>query len=160
MSNRVTLDQLDGLTIMEVAGLPADQIAMLDEETKELEAKVKAAKDKLHAAKVEKFAGRAQTMRQQTKKTTGVVHLIDGDCSTKCDLPPKVVWDQDKLAEGVEVIRGWGEDINEYVDVTYKIPENRYKGWPKKIRDVFEPARTLDTGKPNFEIKTKKAEAA
>lgn len=160
MSNRVTLEQLDGLTIMEVSALPVDQIAMLDDEAKELEATAKSRKAKLHAAKAERFGGRAQAMRQEMNKTTGVVHLIDGDYSTKCDQPPNVEWDQARLAEGVEVIRGWGEDITEYVDVTYKIPETRYKGWPTKIRKVFEPARTLGFKKPSFEITTKKSEAA
>ena len=74
--------------------------------------------------------------------------------------PKRVDWSQPKLAEAVETIKGWGEDPSEYVDTTIKVQERKFDAWPSAIRDLFEPARTVKTGKPKFDVALAKKEAA
>ena len=45
-----------------------------------------------------------------------------------------------------------GADPAEYVDIGFSVPERKYTAWPKDIRQEFEPARTVRTGKPKFRL--------
>jgi hypothetical protein len=60
--------------------------------------------------------------------------------------------DQTHLAGLVERIRASGEDPADYVEVILKVPERRYAAWPPALRETFEPARTVKTGKPSFRL--------
>ena len=45
-----------------------------------------------------------------------------------------------------------GEDPENYVGIEIKVAESKYTAWPPGIRDLFEPARTLKTGKPSYKL--------
>ena len=90
----------------------------------------------------------------------GTSHRIDGGYDIKVTLPKNVSWDSAKLADAVATIKGWGEDPAEYVDTKISVRESAYNAWPSAIRDLFEPARTVKTGKAKFEISEAKREAA
>ena len=92
--------------------------------------------------------------------STGTHHRQDGEFDIKITVPKRVDWSQPKLAEAVETIKGWGEDPSEYVDTTIKVQERKFDAWPSAIRDLFEPARTVKTGKPKFDVALAKKEAA
>lgn len=160
MSNRVTLDGLDQLGIGEIASLPIDQLAMLAEEA---EAAVKEAakrKEWLQGALHIRCAEAAQAARVAEGRTTGVVRLRDHDYEIICDLPKKPKWDQAKLQQAVRTIETWGSDPREYVELTIKVSETSYNAWPSEIRAIFEPARTLETGKATYRIVPARREAA
>ena len=55
----------------------------------------------------------------------------------------------DALAEQIRV---GGEDPGEYVEVSFKVAERAYAAWPERIRNAFEPARTVRTGKPTYRL--------
>ncbi|MGN7871651.1 hypothetical protein [Paracoccus sp. 22332] len=38
------------------------------------------------------------------------------------------------------------------MDITLSVPERKYTAWPTDIRQEFEPARTVRTGKPKFRL--------
>ena len=92
--------------------------------------------------------------RRQTRsgKDTGAVRFADGDVTVVADLPKRVEWDQGILAGIVERIRASNRDPADYVETIIKVPERRYAAWPKDIRQEFEPARTVRTGKPTFTL--------
>lgn len=90
----------------------------------------------------------------------GTVHRQDGGYDIKVTVPKRVDWDQAKLSGAVETIKSWGEDPAEYVDTKITVQERRYEAWPSAIRDLFEPARTVKTGKPQFAVALAKREAA
>lgn len=90
----------------------------------------------------------------------GTSHRQDGGYDIKVTLPKRVDWDPAKLAAAVETIKGWGEDPAEYVDTKISVSERKYDAWPSAIRDLFEPARTVKTGKPQFAVALAKREAA
>jgi hypothetical protein len=90
----------------------------------------------------------------------GTSHRQDGEYDIKVTLPKRVDWSQPALAAAVETIKGWGEDPAEYVDTKISVSERKYDAWPSAIRDLFEPARTVKTGKPQFAVALAKREAA
>lgn len=85
---------------------------------------------------------------------------VDGGYEIKITVPKTVAWDQEKVGTAIETIKGWGEDPAEYVDTKLSVSETKYKAWPKPIRDLFTPARTVKAGKPKFDLSPAKQEAA
>ena len=77
-----------------------------------------------------------------------------GDVTVVAELPQKVEWKQDLLADIVDRIAADGEDPREYVDVILKVSERRFAAWPRHIRQVFEPARTVQAGAQSFRLTT------
>jgi inorganic triphosphatase YgiF len=93
--------------------------------------------------------------------STGTHHRQDGGFDIKVTIPKRVDWDQAKLDAAVKTIREeWQADPAEYVDFKVSVQERRYDAWPSAIRDLFEPARTVKTGKPQFAVTLAKREAA
>ena len=74
------------------------------------------------------------------------------DLAALRDLPKRPEYDQHKLKEAVEALRKWGEDPDNYVGIEIKVSEAKYTAWPPGIRQLFEPARTLKTGKPVYKL--------
>ncbi len=87
----------------------------------------------------------------------GTTTRTDGDFEIKINVPKSVAWDQTKIAEAVETIKGWGENPDQYVDTKITVSETKYKAWPDSISQLFEPARTEKAGKPTFKIMEKEA---
>lgn len=91
----------------------------------------------------------------------GVTRITVGGIDVVVDIPKKVTWDADKLDAAVEQIKSWGEDIEDFVELSYKVSETKFNAWPPSISDVFAPARTVENGKPKITlVPSKKAEAA
>lgn len=160
MTNRVNLAQLREMTAEQAASLPIDQIAMLLEDIAAEKASLKSCDDLLHGAMMFRYADRAALAREAKGTNTGTVTLAEGEYDIRADLPKKVEWNAAMLAEAVETIRGWGEDPTEYVSIEIKVAESRYNAWPTPIRSLFEPARTVGTGKPTFKVERAKRRAA
>ncbi|MFM8614230.1 MAG: hypothetical protein ACKOC9_05825, partial [Alphaproteobacteria bacterium] len=38
------------------------------------------------------------------------------------------------------------------LEVAFKVPERAYTAWPERIRKAFEPARTVQTGRPTYRL--------
>jgi hypothetical protein len=150
--NHITLDDLPTMPVGEIAALPGDQLALLKQDADE---RLRAAKnlcDWLDGAIALKYGDQAQDARQVEGKATGTVRLQDGPVTVVAELPKRVDWDQALLAGLVERIRADGADPAEYVDIAFSVPERKYTAWPKDIRQEFEPARTVRSGKPKFRL--------
>ncbi|WP_135470530.1 hypothetical protein [Crenalkalicoccus roseus] len=152
MSNRITLAQLREMTAGQAAGLPPDQIALLLEDVAAMKADARRLDDLLQAALQLRYGERAAALRRQDGRDTGTVSLEEDGFVIRADLPKRVEWDQARLAEAVETVRQWGEDPADYVTTEIRVPESRYAAWPPRIRAVFEPARTVGTGRPTFKV--------
>ena len=78
-----------------------------------------------------------------------------GKCSiggVSFDVPKKVEWNQDFLAEKYKEI---GKTAFEYIDVKYSVKESKYKAWPEAIKKEFDKARTVSEGKLKLTIEEK-----
>jgi len=151
-ANHVRLEDLDRMGYGEIAALPAEDLALLqDEATAALDA-TKRLKDWLDGAIALRFAEQATAARRAEGKDTGTVRFEDGTVTIVADLPKKVDWDQAALAGIVERIRDAGDDPADYVETTFKVSERRYGAWPPALRETFEPARTVRTGRETFRL--------
>ncbi|UOM36626.1 hypothetical protein [Acuticoccus sp. I52.16.1] len=151
-ANHVRLEGLDRMQIGDIAALPAEDLALLqDEATTAFEA-AKRTKEWLESAIAMRFAERANVARLSDGKDTGTVRFEEGQVTVVADLPKRIDWDQDALAGIVERIREAGDEPADYVETTLKVPERRYGAWPPAIAETFEPARTVRTGKQTFRL--------
>ncbi len=152
VSNRITLDQLRTMQVGAIAALPAEELALLQQEADEVLKSAKALKDWLEGAIALKYAKRAAQARADAAKDTGTVRFTDGEVTVVAELPKKMYWDQRQLAVLVERIRASGENPTEYVSIEFTVSEHAYGAWPESIRQAFAPARTVRTGKPTLRL--------
>ena len=157
--NRISLDELRRMPVGDIAALPPDQLALLQDEAEEALRHAREACERLDGAIAIKYSDRAQAERRFAGKDTGTIRFDDGAVTVIADLPKRVEWDQDKLAALVERIRTDGGNAAEYVDVAFKVPERKYAAWPSHIRSAFEDARTVRTGKPRFRLELGEAQS-
>ncbi len=150
LANRPTLDSIRMLPIGEVAALPAEHLALLQEDAAAALDASKKAKDWIDGAIALRFADHVQTLRREAGKDTGTVRFEQDGVTVVADLPKRVDWDQALITAVVERIRAAGDDPTQYVDIAIKVPERNYTAWPENIRTAFAPARTVRTGKPSF----------
>ncbi len=157
MTNRTTLAQLREMDAAQAARLPVDHLALLLEEIGALKADAKHLADLLHDALHARFGAAATAARRAEGKDTGRVRLEEGGFEIVADLPKKPSWDQPKLAAAVATIVSWGEDPADYITTEIRVAESRFTAWPPRIRAVFEPARTVATGRPSYTVEPKDA---
>ncbi len=147
---------------LQVADLETMPVAELDRMIKQVmaaEETVSQYKQLFHAALNHRFSERAQELRRQAGKTTGVVRLEEDGYVVIADLPKKPEYDQAKLRQAVEALRKWGEKPEDYVGIEIKVAESKYTAWPPAVRELFEPARTLKTGKPTYRLEQVKPDS-
>ena len=156
--NAPRVDDLTSMPPQEIAALPVELLAILQREIDETLKRVKAAKARFDGALTIRYAARATEERLAADKDTGTVRFDDGDFTIVADLPKRVGWDQNRLAEMVERIRAAGDDPAEYVDITFKVPERKYSAWPEGIRKGFEPARIVRPGNLKIELVSQEAD--
>ena len=152
LANRPTLDSIRMLPIGEVAALPAEHLALLQEDAVAAFDASKKTKDWIDGAIALRFADHVQALRRAGGKDTGTVRFEQDGVTVVADLPKRVDWDQALIAGVVERIRAAGDDPTQYVDIAIKVPERKYTAWPESIRAAFAPARTVKTGKPSFRL--------
>ena len=150
--NHPTLDQLRDLPLNEIAALPADQLALLQDEADEALRTTKVNKARIDDALVTKYADETAVLRRAAGKDTGAVRVQDGPVTVVADLSKRVDWDQTTLASLVERIKSDGDDPTEYVDIAFKVSERKYNAWPNHIKAAFQDARTVRTGKESFKL--------
>lgn len=152
LSNRPTLATIQQMPVGEIIALPAEHLALLQADARDGLAAAKRLQDWIEAAITLRYEQRAIAARATAGKDTGTVRFEDGNVEVIADLPKRVDWDQARLAALVERIRAGGEDPGEYVEVSFKVPERAYSAWPDRIRQAFEPARTVRTGRQTFKL--------
>lgn len=150
--NHITLEALARLPIAEIIGLPATELARLQTEADQELRKAKLTVAWLDGALLQKYAERAKAARADAEKDFGVARFADGDVTVVAELPKKVEWNQRDLEGLVERIKAEGEDPRDYVEISLKVAERNYASWPKHIRSLFEPSRTVRAGKETFEL--------
>ncbi len=99
-----------------------------------------------------KYDQKVSVLRSQLGKDTEIINFDDEGVRVTSDLPKKSAWDQAQLSEIAQRISASGDSPAEFLDITYKVAERKYTAWPENLRTVFEPARTIKTGKPTFRL--------
>jgi len=151
-TNRPTLETLRHMPVRDVIALPAEHLALLQTDAREALDAAKRMQDWIEAAIALRYEQRAVGARSAAGKDTGTVRFKDDAVEIVVDLPKKVEWDQARLAALSEQIRAGGEDPSQYVEVSFKVSERAYTSWPERIRQAFEPARTVRTGRATYRL--------
>lgn len=150
--SRLTPDQVLATPAGELAALQSEALFQLKNDAADLLSVARAIVEHIDRALELKYADRAHAMRLAAGKDTGVVHFDDGHVRITADLPKRIEWDQQRLAEVVRRIANGGEDPTEYVEISYRVSETKFNAWPESLKSAFAPARTLKTGRPGFRL--------
>lgn len=151
--NRTRLEDVRHMPAGEIASLPAEHLALLQEEAMDSLDSAKRLKDWIDGVIALRYGERASAFRAAQGKDTGTVRFEDDGVTIIADLPKKVEWDQRQLAALVAKITASGDNPTEYIATEFKVSERAYGAWPDSVRQVFAPARTVRTGKPVFTLK-------
>jgi hypothetical protein len=144
---------IDAMTVSELAVLPAATFVSLRAEVNRIAEEAYRLEGKLTAALDYRYGPRAHQARAAQDKDTGTVRFEDNGFVVVADLPKRVKWDQKRLKELVELIGSqWGENPADYVKVKFEVSERAYEAWPAKLRELFTPARTVETGRPSYDL--------
>jgi hypothetical protein len=136
-----------------VAALSTPELACIMDDLAEQKASLALIENKVRDALDLKFGARARQRRAEENKDTGVVRFEDNGFVVIADLPKRVKWDQAKLQHAVEIIRtGWGDDPAEYVKAKLEVSESAFASWPRPVRELFVPARTVETRSPVYRL--------
>lgn len=75
--------------------------------------------------------------------------------SLEVDTPKKVSWDGKTLEMIGESLAENGHNPINFIDVSYNVPENRYKEWSEPMKKLFDEARTVTPGTMKITLKRK-----
>ena len=149
----ILTEHIRELGIEEIAQLSAPELACLLDDLGTQKASLRHIEEKLDAALDRRYGARAKQCRAEASKDTGTVRFIDNDFTVIADLPKRVKWDQEKLRNAMEIIRtSWGDDPTDYVKAKLDVSEAAFANWPRPVRELFIPARTVETGRPTYRI--------
>lgn len=154
MQRNIDITALDTMKSDEIAALPVEILADLQDDTGNALALAKKRVAMLNDALDRRYSNIAQEWRRRCGKETGIVRISDGDCSVVAETKKAVTWDQDKLAELYARIRSEGDDPEVYIvsQTVMKVREVAYSTWPADVKAAFEPARTVKVGSPSYRI--------
>jgi hypothetical protein len=148
--NTPSVDEMLNLPIGELAEMPVGLLSSLQGDLSHASKQLKAATARFNAALDMRYATRATAARRASGKDTGTVRLADGDFTVVADLPKRITWDQERLAQIAANIAAAGDDPAEFIENTLKVSERKYTALPESWRKGFEPARKVGSGKPTF----------
>lgn len=147
-----TLEEVGNFMMAELEVMPLTELNELMQRVSSAEESARQYKQFLQAVMHHRFGSKANQLRQDAGKTTGVVRFEDDGFVVISDLPKRPEYDQRKLKDAVEALRRWGEDPEDYVGIEFKVSETKFGAWPPAVRDLFEPARTIKAGKPTYKL--------
>lgn len=150
--NKIKLMDVPNIPIGTLSKMSPEQLLCLQDQATGHLQRAKMLKDWLDNSIAIKYRDVAANIRRLDSKDTGTVHFSDGNFKVTSVLTKKVEWNQDRLKDVVSAIRKHGDNVDEYVETSYKISEAKYSAWPEHIKNIFKPARVLKTGGESFKI--------
>lgn len=121
------------------------------EDNLQKQAELKREEKQLKAALTDEYA---ESIKE---KGFGSFSVDAGEYKLTFNTPKKVEWDQEKLAEIYEKIRAGNDNPADYIEISYSVPESRFKAWPTVISEEFMPARTVKEGAVSIKFERKEA---
>jgi hypothetical protein len=144
--NSPSVDDMLNMPTGDLAQMPVELLASVQAELAHANKQLKAATARLNTALEVRYATRAAEARRACGKDTGTVRLADGNYTVIADLPKRVDWDQEKLAQIAANIADSGDDPADFIDTKLTVSERKYGALPEAWRKGFEPARTVKVG--------------
>ena len=139
--NTPSVDDMLDMSTGDLAQMPVELLAALQAELDHASKQLKAATARFSAALEVRYATRAAEARRACGKDTGTVRLADGDYTVVADLPKRVEWDQETLAQIARNIADSGEDPAEFIDTKLTVSERKYGALPEAWRKNMAKVR-------------------
>ncbi len=140
------------MSVSQLAALPPAQKAEIDKNLDVAIDWLKKARTKFDAALDQCYGEQARAALRDTGRDFGTAHISDGPLHLKFDLPKKTTWNQDRAREIAAHLVASGDTVEHYFDIKFSVPESRYTNWPPALQQQFAAARTVDSGKPSFNL--------
>lgn len=150
--NTPSVDDMLNMPTGELAQMPVELLAVLQAELAHATTQLRSATARFNTALDVRYATRASDARRACGKDTGTVRLVDGNYTVVADLPKRIDWNQEQLAQIAANIADSGEDPAEFIDTKLTVSERKYGALPEAWRKGFEPARTVRPGTLKVEI--------
>jgi len=96
-------------------------------------------------------------IRKLQEKEFGAVHITRDGFRVTETIGKKVKWDQARLFGVFYKIQSTGDNPFDWMKAEFKVGEKEYNAYPKNIKAVFAPARTVTPGEPKLEFKLMEA---
>ena len=152
--NSSTLNDLDWLSIKDLANLSIEELALLDAKLNELNKINSERRVKLQTAIDHKFGVTMQDMLVDSGRDTGQVSLFDNEYKITRSVGKEVTWDQNKLIEALDQIPT--QIAKDLVKATFRINERKYLSCSNEIKEKLLASRTVMPRKPTYKIENKK----
>lgn len=143
---------LADMSVSQIAALPPAQLQEAHINLLTLQSAIKGVLERLSAALDQRYAEQATAARQASGRDFGVCHLTDGPLRITVDVPKRVTWDQNQLAEIAQRIAAAGDKVGDYIDTDYSVSESRFNAWPSTLKETFAKARTVKPGKASYRL--------
>ena len=153
---KVKFEHIPSIPVGMLTTLEPDDLSRLLAQADANLLKAKNIKSFIESAIALKYEDKAKHARELACKETGTVHFYDGDFRITSEIKKKVYWSQLALGRAVRYLEEKKEDPTDYVDITYNIPESKFKTFPDNMQEFFAAARTLSGGKQTFKIELQK----
>ncbi|MBF0160020.1 MAG: hypothetical protein HQL58_10920 [Magnetococcales bacterium] len=154
MNQSITLEQLPHIPIGELSALPVPELVRLQKEAAAAMSWIRTIQELMDGVLARRFNDQVNAIRQDNSKAYGVIRFSDGEIEVIVDRKKEVKWDQQKLATLASRIAADGDNPGEYIKTTLSVDERKYTAWPSYIRDIFEEARTVYSGRQTFRFET------
>ncbi len=141
---------LMAMSVKQLAALPAVQLAEIARHLQEVQSWLDIEQPKLQAAHAVNYDDRARKVRLEAGQDFGVVHFEDGPVRITVDTPKRVTWNQRQLEAIAKRISASGEHVEDFIDITYGVPEARYVSWTPTLQKQFAAARTVEAAPSSF----------
>ena len=143
---------LMAMSVKQLAALPAVQQAEIARHLQEAQSWLDIEHAKLQAALAVNYDGRAHKVRLEVGQDFGVIHFEDGPARITVDTPQRVIWNQQQLETIAKRISASGERVEDFIDITYGVPEARYVSWTPTLQKQFAAARTVEAAPSSFAL--------
>jgi hypothetical protein len=152
MNQEIDLVGLGELSAEQLQALTVAQLNEIFVWVKRAKSDIRTYEMALHQELVTRYKTLAAQIRTAHGKEAGTVRFTDGGYTIVADLPKRVEYDQKKLKVAVDELRAQGKDPLNYVAFEISITESAWNSYTPDLRELFQDARTVKTGKPTFEL--------
>lgn len=136
----------------QVAELDIETIAILIEDAKAASSRATTVSRLLQGEVETRYKDQIAAAYLAKGEDTGTVHLPVDGFDIEVGRSKKVEWSQEDLAQLRDQIKAANDNPDDYIEVSYAVPERKFTAWPESIQSKFADARTVKPGSVSIKI--------
>ena len=140
----LTLEELAKHSSVELQATYADLSSKLD--------RLRTTKAWLELAIASKYDEQITAKRIELNKHSGIVQIEDGGVRVSHTVKEEVTWQQSSLESIVREIIKLGYSPNQFIEMSYTVPEHKYCNYPQSVLHILLPSRKVHLTKPVYKL--------